>query len=644
MSPAVYNINYSSDKILSFSFSQNETQPDVVIADYGRIIDINLVNYTTTGIPNYIVTYADGRQYTTHKAQHIDFCPEVEPCHSHVAFVIDESGSLDQTEIANIKIHLRKFVEQQLNSDMTVSFTGMSDSDDYNRTDHVYGKITTANRSYFDNWINNYGSGYANAARPGVSPNSDFWLSGLTKAMHGYPLVPDIVILLTDGSQTANVSALKQMISDIKNNQDTHLYVYGIGNGYYVDGSNNYNLVTVYTSDMETTTDWPALTAYPGYNALVFDSSTAHAGKSLKINTPASAPIQVSYVHSNLWINIDNAQPTAYTVSGWIKSENVKGRLVLFMKTATETEYYTKVEYIPSEIKPGWQYVTNTIWVPANIKKINMRVDNLGPGDVWFDDLKIVKNEQIVNANSPSYVASEVTDKLMTSLKFLMQLLPTQFPVSGQKDLLAGDYYAYSDFSFLTEDLRYFSDKLADANIGCGGESIPKDFCYDCQTFQPSPGQVYWLSAWAKEEQNIQVKTYTNAVIKIIFQNQAKVVIGQISFLPTGDIIDGWQRYASKFEIPPLTTIMNIELENLSQSIPVYFDDIRVHPIQGSIKSFVYDPETFRLMAEQDDNNYSTFYEYDNEGGLVRIKKETSKGIKTIQESRSGSVIQPAAN
>jgi hypothetical protein len=39
------------------------------------------------------------------------------------------------------------------------------------------------------------------------------------------------------------------------------------------------------------------------------------------------------------------------------------------------------------------------------------------------------------------------------------------------------------------------------------------------------------------------------------------------------------------------------------------------------MKSFVYDPETFKLMSELDDNNYATFYEYDNEGGLVRIKR-----------------------
>ncbi|MPT34482.1 MAG: hypothetical protein E2604_05195 [Flavobacterium sp.] len=58
------------------------------------------------------------------------------------------------------------------------------------------------------------------------------------------------------------------------------------------------------------------------------------------------------------------------------------------------------------------------------------------------------------------------------------------------------------------------------------------------------------------------------------------------------------------------------------------------------MKSFVYDEQTQRLMAELDENNYATFYEYDLEGGLIRVKKETEKGVFTIQETRSNSIKQ----
>ena len=56
----------------------------------------------------------------------------------------------------------------------------------------------------------------------------------------------------------------------------------------------------------------------------------------------------------------------------------------------------------------------------------------------------------------------------------------------------------------------------------------------------------------------------------------------------------------------------------------------------SSMKTFVYDPVTQRLQAELDENNFATFYEYDKEGGLIRVKKETERGVYTIQETRSG--------
>ena len=103
-----------------------------------------------------------------------------------------------------------------------------------------------------------------------------------------------------------------------------------------------------------------------------------------------------------------------------------------------------------------------------------------------------------------------------------------------------------------------------------------------------------------------------------------------------GAIIEGWQRIEKEFTIPVGATSISIALNNgLTDGKSTFFDDIRIHNVKGNMKSFVYDPETQRLMAELDENNYATFYEYDNEGGLVRVKKETHRGVYTIQETRS---------
>ncbi len=70
----------------------------------------------------------------------------------------------------------------------------------------------------------------------------------------------------------------------------------------------------------------------------------------------------------------------------------------------------------------------------------------------------------------------------------------------------------------------------------------------------------------------------------------------------------------------------------------IFLDDFRVQPFNSSMICNVYDPLQMRLCAQLDDNNYATMMEYDNEGMMVRKKKETVKGLYTIQETRKSTI------
>ncbi len=162
--------------------------------------------------------------------------------------------------------------------------------------------------------------------------------------------------------------------------------------------------------------------------------------------------------------------------------------------------------------------------------------------------------------------------------------------------------------------------------------------CENCSSFELTKNERYVFSGWVKQTNSslseIKTTTYTDSYIEIEFPNTPN---GSFSFYPEGEIIDGWQRMNGMILVPETATEINIILKNNSSNL-AFFDDIRVHPFNGNLKSFVYDQETQRLMAELDENNYATFYEYDQEGGLVRIKKETEKGVFTIQETRSSTI------
>jgi len=171
--------------------------------------------------------------------------------------------------------------------------------------------------------------------------------------------------------------------------------------------------------------------------------------------------------------------------------------------------------------------------------------------------------------------------------------------------------------------------------ISCLGYSqiIPSPIrSCDNDSFNLKPGDKYVVSAWVKEAHEIQQITYTSTV-NVTFASAS------FSFTPSGKIIEGWQKITGIFTIPDThsDTYIDIGLANSNSSGgETYFDDIRVAPFNSNLKSFVYDPVTQQLMAELDENNYATFYEYDIEGGLIRVKKETEIGVVTIQETRSG--------
>lgn len=167
--------------------------------------------------------------------------------------------------------------------------------------------------------------------------------------------------------------------------------------------------------------------------------------------------------------------------------------------------------------------------------------------------------------------------------------------------------------------------KIIKAQLNCNENVL----CEECVTsFSPSPGK-YIISAWVKEgNSSYTVTSYQNSAISIAYSGATNTY----SLLPKGSIIDGWQRIEEVIEIPNTATGMEIQLTTSSEE--AFFDDIRFFPFDGSMMSYVYDPISLRLMAQLDERNYATLYEYDEEGKLIRLKKETEKGIMTIQENR----------
>ena len=100
------------------------------------------------------------------------------------------------------------------------------------------------------------------------------------------------------------------------------------------------------------------------------------------------------YVYSDTWTPINNSQDTYYTVSGWIYVENVANndaQIWLSTRKSGETGYPSGNYSSKTTQRSRWEYLSKTVLVPADVRELNIRIDNNKKGKVWFDDVKIVK-------------------------------------------------------------------------------------------------------------------------------------------------------------------------------------------------------------------------------------------------------------
>lgn len=132
-------------------------------------------------------------------------------------------------------------------------------------------------------------------------------------------------------------------------------------------------------------------------------------------------------------------------------------------------------------------------------------------------------------------------------------------------------------------------------------------------------GQKYHVSMWVK-------KTGAPSGITATTNYPSSP---SVSYDHTKTNIEGWQQLHFVFEADA-TAGKELTITGTN----FYVDDIRIVPDDGKIVSYVYDKNLLRLMAVLDEQNYATIYNYDNEGNLSQVKKETERGIMTLKSGR----------
>ncbi len=156
----------------------------------------------------------------------------------HIALVLDESGSIQGNEIPEIKNGLRAFVDDQEGSNNFITLMNMNDAiGQFEPPSRIIERtnITAATKGQFTQWIDEY-----RTAGNGVPSGAASWASGMRYINENLGSVPDIVIIIADGS-VGEVGELQNQIQNLSAN--THIFYYCLSEGAYISPGGNANLL-----------------------------------------------------------------------------------------------------------------------------------------------------------------------------------------------------------------------------------------------------------------------------------------------------------------------------------------------------------------------------------------------------------------
>lgn len=261
----------------------------------------------------------------------------------------------------------------------------------------------------------------------------------------------------------------------------------------------------------------------------------------------------------------------------------------------------------------------------------------LGPEDQTTINFTITdQNGNVVGYSNPSgnYAQSSYSLHLCPGIYQISADMYNSFSLTTSNPNQTSVSTAYA-FSIVTNAAAINYKNLSTSN-GCTYTTpVPADATMLNPLFAFPANVKMVFSAWVNENPDAGSNGLAGTQVSYT-HNQVLINDGDqtITLQPSGPIIEGWQRYEGVFTPSTTHTGGGISFVNNS-SKTIYFDDIRIHPFSADMKSYIYDPVNLRLIAELDGNNYASFYEYDEDGTLVRTKAETRQGIKTIKETRS---------
>lgn len=164
------------------------------------------------------------------------------------------------------------------------------------------------------------------------------------------------------------------------------------------------------------------------------------------------------------------------------------------------------------------------------------------------------------------------------------------------------------------------------------------------RVLDPTLGNDFLVRLWVKNEL-VGRKTkidYTKDVVSVQLTNTSGVIATASNETKIAQVGE-WVLMGYEFDLSTAGVAANtkcaLSLTSLAKdvsgnSISIIVDDVRIQPVNAEMATHVYDSKSFKLLATFGAEHFGSFYQYNDEGGLVRTLVETERGMKVIQETQ----------
>lgn len=264
-------------------------------------------------------------------------------------------------------------------------------------------------------------------------------------------------------------------------------------------------------------------------------------------------------------------------------------------------------------------------------KLVLVSVDGDAPTCYWNGELGISKNERLaVTMNAIATLEDKQKHTGKKSLKLdkngntvLFQMTPKRFHTIKDKKYVFSTWVKLANACSLQEFKVQTPSAPAKEELAIATkQSVEQLATPSCQSSYPARRADYVNKVYFTFSGNLSTSPPTPPI---------PFPAGNLVY---SEVIEGWVRIEQEFVATGEEVEITAYHRNDTFDI-LFIDDIRIHPFNSSMQTYVYDTKNYKLRATLDGNNFSSLYFYDEQGNLYLTKKETERGIQTIQEALS---------